>query len=514
MSKIVSAEKAVEVVQNGDTVAISGSGGGLLEASSVFTALEKRFLETGSPCALTLVHASGIGDKMVEGVNRFAHEGMVKRVIGGHWGWSPRMQQMSNENKIEAYNLPQGVMTQQYREIAAKRPGLVTKVGMRTFVDPRVGGGKLNSVTKEDIVEVINIGEEGWLHYKTYPINVAIIRGTTADTDGNIVMDKEPAVLEMLSLAQAARNSGGKVICQVKYIAQAGTLDPQKVKVPGILVDAVVVDEKQMQTREGEYNPGFTGDIKVPIGSISPLELNERKIVARRAFMELRKGAVINLGFGMPDGVASVAAEEGLYNHLTMTIEQGIIGGIPAGGDIFGVATNPVAIIDEPAQFDFYSGNGLEIACLGLAQADQYGNVNVSKFGSTIAGCGGFIDITQSSKKVVFCGTFTAGGLQIEINEGKVHIVKDGKHKKFINDVEHITFSGKYALETGQTVVYVTERAVFEISLEGLVLKEVAPGIDIEKDILSQMEFKPLIPCSPKPMDARIFSNDRMNIEW
>jgi propionate CoA-transferase len=512
MNKVMDAKEAVKLVKDGDSVAITGSGGGLLEAGMVFEALEKRFLETGSPSSLTLVHTTGLGDRKIEGINRFAHEGMVKRVIGGHWGWSPNMQKMANEGKIEAYNLPQGVMSQQYREIAAKRPGVVTRVGAYTFVDPRISGGKLNSATTEDIVKIIEIEGREWLFYKAYPIDIAIIRGTTADLDGNIVMDKEPAVLDVLAMAQAAKNSGGKVICQVKYIAQPGTLDPRQVKVPGIYVDAVVVNASQMQTVEGEYNPAFSGELKVPIESLPVFKLNERKVVARRALMELNKGDIINLGYGMPDGVASVAAEEGMYNYLTMTVEQGLIGGIPAGGDIFGVASNPAAILDEPSQFDFYSGNGLDVTCLGMAQVDKNGNVNVSKFGPVIAGCGGFIDISQSAKKVVFCGTFTAGGLQFEISDGKASIVKEGKHIKFIDSVEHITFSGKYAREHGQTVLYVTERAVFELSPGGLILKEIAPGMDIEENILQYMKFKPLIPEKPKLMDARIFKDGLMRI--
>lgn len=513
MSKFMTAQQAVELIKDGDHVAIVANGGAVLEPKMMYKAVEDRFLATGSPCNLTLIHSAGIGDKDAEGINRFAHEKMTKRVIGGHWGWSPRMQQLSNENKIEAYNLPQGAIVLQYREIAGKRPGLVTKIGLKTFVDPRVSGGKLNEVTQEDIVELVKIDGEEWLRYKPYRIDVAIIRGSIADDNGNISLEYEPVNLEVLSVAQAAKNSGGKVICQVKYRAQNGSLDPRSIKIPGILVDAVVVDPQQQQTKAGEFDPTLTGAVKMPLGEIAPMALTHRKIIARRAAMELEKGSIINLGFGMPDGVAAVAAEEGISQYVTMTIEQGIVGGVPAGGDIFGVAYNPEVILDAPSQFDFYSGHGLDLTCLGLAQADKYGNVNVSKFGPTIAGCGGFIDISQTAKKCVFCGTMTAGGLKTEVKDGKLTILQEGKSVKFLDEVEHITFSGDYARESGQKVLYITERAVFEMTQEGLVLTEVAPGIDIEKDILSQMRFKPLMPTPPKLMDARIFRDELMGLK-
>ncbi|AEE91957.1 Acetate CoA-transferase YdiF [Tepidanaerobacter acetatoxydans Re1] len=513
MKKLFTPEEAVKLINDGDTVATTGSGGAVLEPGLLLEMVEKSFLETGHPCDMTFVHATGLGDKKSTGTNRFAHEKMVKRVIGGHWGWSPRMAELANNNKIEAYNLPQGVMTQLYREIAAKRPGLLTHIGLKTFVDPRVEGGKLNKVTTEDLVELIVKDGKEYLLYKAFPIDVAIIRGTTADEDGNISMEEEAVFLEVLALAQAARNSGGKVICQVKHIAKAGTLNPKDVKIPGILVDAVVQDKGQWQTSEGEFNPGFSGQVKIPLGQLNPMPLNQRKVIARRAAMELFPGAVVNLGFGMPDGVAAVAAEEGVSEYLTLTIEQGIVGGVPAQGDIFGVATNPASMIDEPSQFDFYSGGGLDITFLGLAQADMDGNVNVSKFGPNIAGCGGFIDISQSAKKVVFCGTFTAGGLKVEVKDGKLSILNEGKHKKFIKNVEQITFSGEYAKEINQKVIYVTERAIFELTEEGLTLIEIAPGIDLEKDIIQKMDFKPIIDDNLKIMDVSIFHEDNINLK-
>lgn len=512
MSKFMSAEEAVKLIKDNDSVAVSGNGGGIMEPNALFEALERRFLNEKKPRDLTLTHSAGIGDKDQGGISRFAHEGMVKRVVGGHWGWSPKMQQMANENQIEAYNLPQGIITLQYREIAAKRVGVVTQTGLKTFVDPRISGGKLNDVTREDLVELIQMDGQEWLRYKTYPVTVALIRGSIGDEEGNISLAYEPAYLESMAIAQAVHNCGGIVICQVKFAAKAGTLNPKDVRIPGILVDAVVVNPGQQQTIEGEFNPALTGDVKMPVESMDSMVLDQRKVVARRAAMELAGGSVINLGFGMPDGVARVAAEEEISGYIKMTIEQGIIGGVPAGGAIFGVAYNSEAMIDGPSQFDFYSGGGLDLTCLGLAQADSRGNVNVSKFGPTIAGCGGFIDISQTAKKCVFCGTFTAGGLKTEIRDGKLNILQEGRHKKFLKDVEHITFSGDYARETNQSVLYVTERAVFEMTGEGLVLKEIAPGADLQKDILDQMDFVPLMPEQPSLMDERIFRPERMGL--
>ncbi len=510
-SKVMTRDQAVALIKDGATVALSGSGGGVMEPFSVLEGIENRFLEEGHPCGLTLYHASGVGDKKTAGISRFAHPGMVRRVIGGHWGWSPKMQAMANNNEIEAYNFSQGVMCHLYREIAAHRPGLITKTGKYTFVDPRLQGGKLNDITKEDLVELIKIDGEEYLRYKPFPIDVALIRGTCADENGNISFDSEPAVLETLEAAQAAHNSGGIVICQVKYLAKAGSLGSKRVYIPGTYVDAVVVDPNQMQTGAGEYNPAFSGDVYVPSDSLKPFELNARKIVARRAFLELEPGAVINLGFGMPDGVAAVAAEEGFADKITMTIEQGIYGGIPAQGDIFGVASNAEAKIDECAQFDFYSGRGLDVTFLGLAQADAKGNVNVSKFGPTIAGSGGFIDISQAAAKVVFCGTFTTGGLKEELVDGKLRILQEGRIQKFIPEVEQVTFASRYAREEGQQIMYITERCVFILGEKGPVLTEIAPGVDLQKDILDQMSFMPELSPELKTMDARIFEPEKLN---
>lgn len=513
-NKVVTAAHAASVIDDGSTI-VTGGFVGIGFAEEIAIAVEQHFLSTGGPRNLTLMYAAGQGDGQSMGLNHFGHEGMVERVIGGHWGLVPALQKLAVDNKIIAYNLPQGVISTMFRDIAAKKPRTISSVGLGTFVDPRNSGGKINSITTEEIVELIEFDGEEYLAYKTRPVDVAVLRGTTADPDGNITMEKEALTLEVLAIAMAARNSGGKVIVQVERIAERGSLHCRDVKIPGILVDYVVVaaPENHWQTFGEQYNPSYSGEIRVPMDSLPPLAMSARKIIARRAAFELQRGDIVNLGIGVPEGVSNVVNEENMLDQIVLTAEPGVIGGVPAGGLSFGAAANTEALIDQPYQFDFYDGGGLDIAYLGMAQADSAGNVNVSKFGPRLAGAGGFINISQNAKTVVYLGTFTAGGLEVAIDAAGIRITREGRARKFVEGVvEHITYSGEYGLKKGQRVLYITERCVFELTGKGMSLTEIAPGIDLQKDVLDQMGFQPLINAEPKLMDIRIFQDGPLGL--
>ncbi len=511
--KVVTASQAIAILRDGDTLCCSGFGSNGVPVELIL-ALEKRFLETGFPRDLTLLFGGGPGDGASGGANHLAHAGMLKRVIGGHYGLVPQIGKLALESKVEAYNLPLGVISHLYRDIACGLPGTASKVGLGTFVDPRLEGGKIGSKTYEDLVEVIQLGGRELLYYKTFPISVAFIRGTTADAEGNITMERETLTLDALAIATATKNSGGFVIAQVERMAERGSLNPRRVKVPGILVDCVVVAQpgNHPQNLNGSYNAAFSAEVRVPQDAIEPMALDERKVIARRAAFELLPNSVVNLGIGMPEGLAAVANEEMILKYMTLTAEPGVIGGMPASGVNFGAATNPDAVIDMNQQFDLYDGGGLDLACLGLAECDAAGSINVSRFGPKLAGAGGFINITQNSRALVFVGTFTAGGLKIAIEDGRVKILKEGRSRKFVQRIEQVTFSGPFAASSGQNVLYVTERCVFKLTPKGLELIEVAPGIDIDKDILAQMDFRPII-NAPQTMDPRIFLSDTMGLK-
>jgi len=515
--KIISAEEAVVLIRDGDTIATEGFvGTGFPE--EIVIQLKEHFLKTGGPRNLTLIYAAAQGDGKTKGLNHLGIEGLIGTVIGGHIGLEPEIQKLIRANTIFAYNFPQGVLSHLFRDIAGHKPGHLTYVGLGTFVDPRIDGGKLNELTKTkgaDLIRLIDLDGKECLVYKTMPIDVAILRGTTADADGNITMEKEALTLEALSMAMAARNSGGIVMVQVERIADRGTLNAREVKIPGMLVDCVVVakPENHWQTFVEPYDPAFSCEIRMPMQSILPMEMGPRKVIARRAAFELMPNSVVNLGLGMPEGVAQVANEERIIEYLTLNTEAGVIGGLPNSGINFGTGINMVALVDQPYQFDFYDGGGLDMAFLGAAEVDGEGNVNVSKFGPRFVGPGGFINISQNSKKIIFVGTFTAGGLKVAVEDGKVRIEQEGKERKFIDQVEQKTFSGRYAAMNKQPVLYVTERCVFRLREEGVELIEVAPGIDMERDVLALMDFKPIINKDPQLMDPRIFQPQPMCLD-
>lgn len=513
---VVSADDAVAWVRDGDTVGILGAGGGLNEATSLIEALARRHRETGSPRDLTFVHSTGLGDRAERGMSPLARPGLCKRVIGGHWGQSPRLAELAERGEIEAYNFPQGVLSQLFRATAAGQPGILTHVGLGTFVDPRSGGGRLNAVTREELVRLFEIDGETWLFYPALPVDVAFIRATTADALGYLSFEDEITTLDALALAQAAHNSGGRVVAQVQRVVRARTLHPKSVRVPGFLVDGLVVCPDQPQLYTGTVDRFFSGDYTMETADPEPLPLDVRKVVARRALLEVTPGDVGNVGVGISDGVGVVAREEGVHEAFTLTVELGPIGGISAQGIYLGATINAQAVVDMGAQFDFYDGGGLDIAFLSFAEVDRHGNVNVHRFGGKIMGTGGFIDIAQNSQKVVFSGTFTAGGVDVRVEDGALRIAREGRVEKFVAGLDEVTFSAADALAAGHVVHYVTERAVFRLTDAGLCLTEVAPGVDVERDVLAHMGFAPQVADDLAEMDPRLFQPGPMGVrgEW
>ena len=502
-ARVVSAAEAVAAIPDGATVAVGGFiGAGHPEALTA--ALEKRFLESQSPRDLTLLYAAGQGDRGERGLNHLAHAGLLKRVVGGHWNLAPKLGQLAIANQIEAYNLPQGVICVLLREIAAKRAGVITKVGLNSFIDPQHSGGRLNARTTEPLVERIALDGDTWLRYRTFPVHVGLIRATSADRRGNLSMEREGLIGEVLAIAQAARNHGGIVIAQVERIVDC-IADPKSVRVPGVLVDFIVVAEpaQHAQTFGEPFNHAYVTAADRHV-TLAPLPFSDRKIIGRRALLEIQRGEIVNLGIGLPEAVAAVAAETGRLDDFTLTVESGPIGGVPASGLSFGCSSFPEAIVDQPAQFDFYDGGGIDVAVLGAGEVDAEGSVNVSSFAGRFAGVGGFVNIAQSAKRLVFCCTFTAGDLAVAMEGDRLRIVREGRHAKFVKRVPQVCFHGPTALANGQSVLYVTERAVFELTRAGLVLRELAPGLDAAKDVWPFMEFAPA-PGESRVMPAGCF---------
>jgi propionate CoA-transferase len=511
-NKVITADEAIALINDGDVVTTTGFVQSCIP-EALHAALEKRFVETAAPKGLTLIMTAGAGDSKGLGTGRLHHEGLLSRVIAANFGRMPKVAQAAKDNRIRGYNLPQGVISQLYRACAAGQPGLFSKVGLHTYVDPRHGGARVNELTQEEIVKVVEVDGEEWLFYTATKIDVAFIRGTSADPSGNITMEKEALTLDCLAQAMAARNNGGVVIAQVERIVDDGFLLPKDVRVPGILVDCVVVaDAEHHRMNYGvQHSAALAGQIRVPVTGIARMKLDARKIIARRAAFELPPNGVVNLGVGAPEGISSVANEEKITPYITLTTEAGAVGGVLASGSSFGAATNADCVIDQNQMFDFYDGGGLDMTCLGMAECDEEGNVNTSSFGGKLNGCGGFINISQNARSVVFAGTFTVGGLEVAVESGKLKIVTEGRSRKFIKRVEQNTFSGPYAQRRRQPVIYVTERCVFQLTADGLELIEVAPGVDVERDIVAHMEFRPII-NAPALMDPRIFGEEPMNL--
>jgi propionate CoA-transferase len=512
MAEVISAAEAVRLIQDGDCVYFGGSGGGHAVPEALIDALRDRSRDEAAPSGLTLASSVSLGDWETTGFNKLADPRLLRRVISGGFNNCPAIAALALADEIEAYTLPQGALAQLCRDMAAGRPGLLTRTGLHTFIDPRHGGGKQSPRTQEDLVELVTIGGEEYLLYRAFPIDVAIIRGTTADERGNLTMEDEAFLGENFSIAAAAHLRGGIVIAQVQRLAAAGSLSSRDVVVPGALVDYVVVVPEQRQTYETAYSPVFAGKMRVPDREIQPLPFDIRKVIARRAAMELFPGAVVNLGFGVSNGISAVAAEEGIYRDLTLTVEQGIIGGVPAVGKNAGAGINFDMLARQPDQFDFYDGGGLDIAFLSFAEVDRAGNVNVSRYGRSINGPGGFINISQGARKVVFSGTLTTGGLSIRPDgEDGVVLERDGGVEKWLPQVQQLTFNGRYAHERRQEVLFVTDRAVFALTGDGIVLTEVAAGISVDEDVLGRIGFPVRISPGLKTMEARLFRDEPMN---
>ena len=520
-TKIISLEQAAELIADEAVLTVSSSSG-LNCPDALLGAIGQRFEAAGHPRNLTSIHPIAAGDMYgINGIEHLTRPGLLKRVIAGSYPSgpsslpTPNIWRMIDDNALEAYNVPSGILYHLHREAAAKRPGLLTQVGMDTYLDPRRQGGQMNSRTTTDIVKLIEFEGQEWLYFPVIPVDVALIRGTTADETGNISMEQEGAYLGAYDQALAAHNNGGLVIAQVKRIVAADSLPPQQIRVPGVLVDYVVVVPDQWQTTQTEYDPAISGEIRQSMGTFPPVEWGTDKIIARRAAMALRDGEAVNLGFGISALVPRILMEEGLHGAVTWVIEQGAVGGVPLLGFQFGCAANAQAIIPSPDQFTYFQGGGFDRSMLSFMEIDHQGNVNVSRLRArphVTAGVGGFIDITANARNIVFSGYFTAGGLKLAVEGGSIRIEQEGRAHKFVEQVEHVTFSGQRARELNQHVTIVTERCVMELAAEGLTVVEIAPGLDLARDVLAHADFPLHVSPNLQEMDPRLFDPAPMEL--
>ncbi|MBV2142012.1 acyl CoA:acetate/3-ketoacid CoA transferase [Falsochrobactrum sp. TDYN1] len=522
MSKHITPAEAAALIPDNAVVSVSSSSG-LGCPDLMLKAIGARFDESGHPQNITTLHPIAAGDMSgIKGVDYIAKKGLLKKIVAGSYPSGPSsaepplIWQMISNNEIPAYNVPSGIMFDMHREAAAKRPGVLTKIGMDTFVDPAQQGCAMNDLAaKEPLVEKVNFAGEDWLYFPNIVPQVAIIRATTADERGNLTYEHEGAYLGGLDQALAARNNGGIVIAQVKRIAKAGTLKPHDVRVPGTLVDYVVVDPEQKQTTQTLYDPAISGEIIRPLDTFRLAEFNIQKAIARRVAQELEAGSAVNLGFGISANVPRILLEEGLHGTVTWVIEQGAVGGVPLLDFAFGCASNADGYMPSPYQFTYFQGAGFDASLLSFLEIGRDGSVNVSKLSfrpHVTAGVGGFADITARAKKIVFSGMFNAGA-KLAVADGKLMIEKEGKLKKLVNRVEHVTFSGPRSVAQGQDITYVTERCVMKLTPEGIVLTEIAPGVDLQTHILDQSEFPLIVSDKLKVMDAALFGEEPIGLK-
>lgn len=515
-TKLISVEEAASLLGDGRTMTTEGFTTTLFP-EYLGDAVVERYKATGHPKGITIFCSGGKGDggKTDLGLNKFALEGLVGKVIISHMGTNRKIEDLAYEQKIEAYCIPQGIVCQLFRAMGSGHPGVLTKVGIGTFIDPRVTDeSKLNAISRDQVVEVVSFRGEDYLFFKPHPIDVCYLKGSVADEKGNISIEREPLDLDVFHIAMATKASGGKVVFQVEQLVREGTLRARQVKVPGIFVDHVVLapPEKHRMSALRYYDPSLSGDLKVVGANGRPAGDGggeyERRIIQRRAAMELAKvDGIVNFGIGLPDGVDAAAKEMGLaMKPYAPTVESGVIGGRPNSGDEFGTSVSPEAIIDAVDMFGIYDGIGVDLAVLGMGELDAAGNVNVTKFGKRVPGAGGFINISAHAKKVVFLGTFSAKGLSVEVRGGKLAIVGEGSIRKLVEKVQQISFSARQSALIGQEVLYVTERAVFALREGRLVLTEVAPGVDVRRDVVANMGFEPLVADDLQVMDPRIFA--------